>query len=184
MDKIIKLIFEARYLKNLPRSGYTFLGNGNESVAEHSFIITFISYLLAKLNPEADEKKLIIMSLIHDIPESRTGDINYVQKKYVKKDEQKAVNDITDSLFFGEEIKDLLEEFNEGKTLESKLAGDADQLAFLVDLKVLKDKGAKSVNKWIDSIMTRFKTKEGKKLAEQIISSDSDLWWLENYVDA
>lgn len=184
MDNITKLIFEARYLKKLKRSGYTFLENGEESVAEHSFLITIISYALAKLNKSADDRKIVLMSLFHDLPESRTGDINYVQRRYVFKDEEKAIDDITKDLFFGDEIKSLLSEFNEGKTIEAQLAADADQISFLIDLKVLKDKGARSVGKWIDAVEKRLKTEEGKKLASKIMDSDSDAWWLEIYVDA
>ncbi|MDY0132884.1 MAG: HD domain-containing protein [Desulforegulaceae bacterium] len=183
MEKIAGLIFEARLLKKLPRSGYSFLGNGKETVAEHSFIICIVSYILAKMCPEADEKKIVFMSLFHDLPEARTGDINYVQKKYVTKNEDKAVDDMVSGLFFGEDIKRLLKEFNSGKTLESKLANDADQIAFLADLKALKDKGAKASSKWIEAVFQRLKTNEGKKVAEALLNSDSDSWWLENYVD-
>ncbi|MCB9480949.1 MAG: HD domain-containing protein [Desulfobacteraceae bacterium] len=183
MEKLAGLIFEARLLKNLPRSGYSFLGNGNENVAEHSFIVSVVSYILAKMCPSADEKKIVFMSLFHDLPESRTGDINYVQKKYVEKDENMAIEDIASGLFFGEEFKSLLQEFNEKKTVESKLANDADQIAFLVDLKVLRDKGAKTASKWIEAVLGRLKTDEGKKIAEAVLNSDSDSWWLENYVD-
>lgn len=107
MKEYVNMIFEARMLKNIPRSGYSFLGNGRESVAEHSFLITFISYILAKLNPQADEKKIVFMALLHDLPESRIGDINYVQKKYVKADENKAVKDMIKDIFFGKEIEAL-----------------------------------------------------------------------------
>ncbi|MDY0360960.1 MAG: HD domain-containing protein [Desulforegulaceae bacterium] len=183
MEKLAGLIFEARLLKRLPRSGYSFLGNGSENVAEHSFIISIVSYILAKMCPMADEKKIVFMSLFHDLPEARTGDINYVQKKYVEKDEKKAIEDIVSGLFFGQEIKDLLYEFNEGKTIEAKLANDADQIAFLADLKVLRDKGVKTTSRWIEAVSKRLKTDEGKKIAETLLNSDCDSWWLENYVD-
>ncbi|MGM0418184.1 MAG: HD domain-containing protein [Thermodesulfobacteriota bacterium] len=184
MENLVKLIFEAGLLKKLPRSGYSFLGNGSENVAEHSFIITVIAYVLAKLNPDADEKKIVFMALFHDLPEARTGDINYVQKKYVVKDEEKAVKDIVSGLFFGSEIESLIEEFNKGETLEAKLANDADQLAFIADLKILKDKGAKKTSMWIEAVKKRLVTEHGISLAEQLIEADSDQWWLENYVDA
>jgi putative hydrolase of HD superfamily len=90
---------------------------------------------------------------------------------------------MTSGLFFGEEIKCLLKEFNNGQSLEAKLANDADQIAFLADLKVLRDKGAKTASKWIEKVVERLKTNESKKLAENLLSSDCDSWWLENYVD-
>ena len=183
MEKIINLMFEARSLKMIPRSGYSFLGNGSESVAEHSFIITFVSYLLAKLQPDVDEKKLLLMSLLHDLPEARIGDINYVQKDYLNINEKKAVERLSEGLPFGDEIMDLIDEFNACFTTESKLARDADQIAFLIDLKFLKDKGARKVARWIDVVQKRLKTEIAKELVARMMDSDSDSWWLENYID-
>ncbi len=37
MEAIANLLFEARSLRTLPRSGYQFLGAGRESVAERMF---------------------------------------------------------------------------------------------------------------------------------------------------
>jgi len=183
MEKIINLMFEARSLKMIPRSGYSFLGNGSESVAEHSFIITFVSYLLAKLQPDVDEKKLLLMSLLHDLPEARIGDINYVQKDYLNINEKKAVERLSEGLPFGDEIMELIDEFNACLTTESKLARDADQIAFLIDLKFLKDKGARKVARWIDVVQKRLKTEIAKELVARMMDSDSDSWWLENYID-
>ena len=47
MKKIANLLFEAKILKEIPRSGYHFLGAGKESVAEHSFSTTFIAYVMS-----------------------------------------------------------------------------------------------------------------------------------------
>ena len=94
MKHIAQLLFEARSLKRLPRSGYQFLGVGRESVAEHSFSTTFIAYVLSHMVPEADARKLITMSLVHDLPEARVGDLNYVQKFYLQADEGAAVDDM------------------------------------------------------------------------------------------
>ena len=177
MKKYADLIFEARHLKKIPRTGYTFLGSGRESVAEHSFLVTFISYLFAKLNSDADEKKILLMALLHDFPESRIGDINYFQKIYVENKEKKAIDDMSEGLFFKDEITGLLKEFNEGRTIESKLARDADQIAFIVDLKALKDKGAKGIDKWVESVEERLCTETGIEIAKEILSTDSDDWW-------
>jgi len=41
------------------------------------------------------------MCILHDLPEARTGDMNYVNKKYVNVDEKKAVKELTEGLFWG-----------------------------------------------------------------------------------
>ena len=141
MHPIGNLLFEARMLKDIPRSGYAFLGAGDESVAEHSFITTFIGFIMAQMVPDADGRRLVYMCLVHDLPESRIGDLNYVQKKYVTANENRAIDDTGRDLPMGGALADLMAEFNARKTLESRLAHDADQLALILDLKNLKDIG-------------------------------------------
>ena len=183
MQHIVHLLFEARKLKDIPRSGYHFLEAGKESVAEHSFITTFIALIMAQMHPEIDGDRLIQMCLIHDFHEARTGDLNYVQKKYVSADEVTALYDAVASLPFKSIFTDLMAEFNEGKTPEAKLARDADQLAFVLDLKSLIDQGHNPSKKWIDHVIRRLKTDTGKKLALTISQTESDAWWLKDYSD-
>ena len=75
MKKIAHLLFEAKMLKEIPRSGFHFLGAGKESIAEHSFCTTFIAYVMSQLEPTVDALKLTTMCLVHDLPEARTGDL-------------------------------------------------------------------------------------------------------------
>ncbi len=183
MKNIANLLFEARILKEIPRSGYHFLGTGKESIAEHSFIITFIAWVMSKIEPDVDALKLISMCIVHDLCEARTGDLNAVQKQYVKADEKKALNDLTKHLPFGSSIVKLVDEFNECKTLEARLAYDADQLAFIVDLKAKADLGITSPVKWLPYVINRLKTDVGKKIAEDISHTEWDEWWLKNFID-
>ena len=183
MKDIANLLFEARMLKEIPRSGYHFLGAGKESVAEHVYMTTFIAYALAQSDPDADALKLVSMCLIHDLPEARIGDLNYVQKKYVEPYEEKAIGDTTRTLPFGDSITGLLAEFNAGESHEARLAKDADQISFILDLKALADTGYSTPGKWLPIIMSRLKTDAGKKLAKTITETEWDEWWLKNYVD-
>ena len=183
MKNIATLLFEAKKLKEIPRSGFHFLGIGKESVADHSFMVTFIAYIMSKMFPDVDALKLISMSLIHDLPEARTGDLNYVQKKYVTADEEKAIKDTLCDIPFGESIAELIEEFNEGKSTEARLAHDADQIALILELKSLSDIGSAAPAKWLPHVLSRLKTSEGKKLAESINRTDWDSWWMENYAE-
>ena len=183
MKNIANLLFIARILKDIPRSGYHFLGAGKESVAEHSFSITFIAFIMSQMIPEVNSEKLITMCLVHDLPEAKTGDLNYVQKKYVIADESKAIEDITKNLPFGSSIADLINEFNLAQSIEAKLAHDADQIALILDLKALADIGYNPPKKWLPAALKRLKTKIGKNIAESIIKTEWDEWWLENYVD-
>ena len=184
MEAIANLLFEARSLRTLPRSGYQFLGAGRESVAEHTFSITFIAYVLSRLVPEADGQKMMTMCLVHDLPEARIGDLNYVQKLYVTANEPAAIDDLTASLPFGDELKTLIDEFNRGQSLEAQLARDADQIAFILELKDLSDLGYVPPGTWIPNIRRRLHTEIGQQLVEAILSTERDAWWRQKFVDS
>ncbi len=179
MKRIANFLFEVGMLSRTPRSGYQFLGSGKESVAEHILRTVFVGYVLCKMDATLDEIKILKMCILHDLPEARTGDMNYVNKKYVNVDEDKAVMELTTSLFFGHEIQAVIEEFNRKETRESFIARDADQIALILQLKECGDLGNKYADEWIGFALQRLTTENGKKLAEIIIRTDSSHWWFE-----
>ncbi len=177
MRDIVNFLFEVGILKRIPRSGYQFLGTGSESVADHSFRVAIIAYLLAKNEPKADTQKVVLMSLFHDFHEARTGDHNYVNKRYVTVNEDKAVSDLAQKLTSGREIVSLIDEFNSRETLEARLVQDADQLDFILELKRQQDLGNKSAAEWLKYSVKRLITDFSKKLANEIVHTDSSDWW-------
>jgi len=183
MKNIADLLFEVGMLCKTPRSGYQFLGSGKESVAEHVLRTVFVGYCLCKLNPKLDEFRVLKMCILHDLPEARTGDMNYVNKKYVTVDEEKAVRELTEGLFFGEDIRGAIDEFNAKETPEARAVRDADQLALILQLKEYGDLGNKYSDEWIQYALQRLTTEEGKKLADQILRTDSSNWWFKDKSD-
>jgi putative hydrolase of HD superfamily len=179
MKNIANLLFESKMLKEIPRSGYHFLGSGHESVAEHSFSTTFIAFVMSKLETKVDALKLISMCLVHDLAESRIGDLNSVQKNYVSADETRALEDTIKNLPFGPSITQLIHEFNEGRSIEAQLAYDADQLALVLDLKCLSDIGYQPPNDWLPHVLKRLKTNMGHEIARRIMETKRDEWWLD-----
>jgi putative hydrolase of HD superfamily len=178
MKKIANLLFEAKILKEIPRSGFHFLGVGRESVAEHCFSTTFIAYVMSRMEPEIDALKLIGMCLIHDLPEARIGDLNTVHKKYIKVDEVKAIKDAVKGLAFEKIMMDNFNEYIEGNSMEAKLAHDADQLALILELKDLMDIGYKPPETWMQNVLSRLETETGKKIAQAVLDTHRDEWWL------
>jgi len=177
MDSLANFLFEVGMLSRTPRSGYQFLGSGKESVAEHVLRTVFVGYTLCKMDDSLDEFRVLKMCFLHDLPEARTGDMNYVNKKYVNVDEEKAVSELTKNLFFGDDIKAAIDEFNRKETKESLITRDADQIALILQLKECGDLGNKYSEEWIDFALQRLNTENGKKLAERITRTDSSLWW-------
>ena len=177
MHNIANFLFETGMLKRTPRSGFQFLGSGSESVAEHIFRTLYIGYVLGTLCDGVSVDRLIKMCLFHDLPEARTGDLNYVNKKYVEVNEGRAVNDLTKHLIFGPEICALISEFNEGKSEEALLARDADQIEMILSLKEHKDLGNKYAEEWLGYSLKRLQTSTARELANAILDTDSSQWW-------
>jgi putative hydrolase of HD superfamily len=182
---LAKFLFEAGMLKKMRRTGYPFLGTGSESVADHSFRAALLGYMLALKQPELDAPKVALLLLHHDLAEARTGDLNYMQKRYAKADEEKAIQHQVRDLpeVMADSIRSLTTEFNESKTPEAILARDADQLDFLVELKEQKDLGNKYADDWIRYALKRLQTDAAKELARDILTTDWTEWWFEKRDD-
>jgi len=178
------LLFEAKFLKEIPRSGFQFLGAGRESVAEHSYMTVFIAFVLSTMEPAVDARKLVAMCIVHDLPESRIGDLNNVQKVYVKADETRALEDLGGTTSLKAHIAELLSEFNAGTSPEARLAKDADQLGLILELKDLIDKGYAPAKKWLPYVLDRLQTESGRRIAEEILATERDRWWMKNYLDS
>jgi putative hydrolase of HD superfamily len=177
LEKIADFLFEVGMLKRTPRTGFQFLGTGKETVAEHSFRCAIIGYVLAKMDNGVNTEHVIRLCLFHDLVEARTGDLNYVNKRYVSADENSAVRDMTENLPFGEEIRKLAEEFNARESKESLLAHDADQLEMILQLKELGDLGNSYSKDWITTAMKRLYTETGKRMARSVLNRDFSSWW-------
>ncbi|MDY6850007.1 MAG: HD domain-containing protein [Geoalkalibacter sp.] len=183
MKHLANFFFEAGMLKRTPRTGFQFLGSGAESVAEHSFRATLIGYTLARLDGCVDVGKVLQMCLFHDISEARTGDLNYVNKKYVQVDEKKAVDDLARTLPFGDDYRALLEEFIAAESDEARIAHDADQIEMILALKEHKDLGNRYADEWYPFSVRRLRTETARRLAETIWATDSSRWWFDDDTD-
>jgi putative hydrolase of HD superfamily len=183
MDAIANFLFEVGMLKRTPRTGLQFLGSGEESVAEHVFRVVFIGYSLVRMEQDVDELKVLKMCFLHDLPEARIGDLNYVNKKYVTADETKAIRDLAETIPFGGDIEQVIEEFNRAETREAQLANDADQLELILMLKEYKDLGNKYADEWISYALKRLRTEKAQALAHAIIDTDSTSWWFKDKSD-
>ncbi len=177
MKSTVNFLFEVGMLKKTPRTGYQFLGSGAESVAGHSFRTAIIGYALSVQEPQANVKKATLMCLFHDLHEARTGDHNYVNKRYVQVDEEKALGDLAQELPFGPEILSLSQEFRKGDSLEALISRDADQLDLILELKEQLDLGNKYASDWLKYALERLHTGSARKMAQEILETDSTEWW-------
>ncbi len=168
-------------LKRTMRTGYAFLGSGNESAAAHSFNTAFIAYVLGKMTPGVDVSRMVLMALIHDIPEARTGDANAVHKRYVKREEKRAFEDAVRNTFLSDELLELYNEYEESKSLEALLVQDADQIDMLISLKEQEDCGNPNASMWLPFVEKRLKTDQARALANKIMKTHWASWWMDDF---
>ncbi len=132
--EFLDILHVAERLKDTKRHCTT--SNGRvESVAEHSWRISLMSFLLKNEFPDANMDKVTNMCLIHDLGECFTGDI----PTFIKTEEDRITED--DLLIewvkslpkeVSNEMASLYEEMNEQKTIESKIYKALDKLEAVI----------------------------------------------------
>lgn len=173
----INFFFEVGMLAKTPRSGFHFLGTGEQSVAEHVNRTTFIAYALAQMDKSIDTLKVLKMALFHDISETRISDLNHIHQKYVERKEHSAITDISESVPFGNDVYTTLGEYEKRESKEALLVKDADTLEWLLALKEQVDTGNTRALDWMKDGMKRLKTKNGIALGKAILDINSNDWW-------
>ena len=176
LERLADFLFEAGMLRKTPRSGYQFLGSGQENVAEHSFRTAIIGYVLAQL-AGANSAHTALICLFHDFAEARTGDFNYVNRMYNQTNPRAALVHATFNTGLEKELLELWDELCAEKTLEAQLAHDADQLDLILSLKEELDLGNPYAAKWLESSLKRLTTKPAQNLAQVITQTDHTHWW-------
>ena len=173
---LVHFLFEISTLKRLQRTGWQILGSGGESIAEHSYMVAVISYLLAE-QTGADIGETLLMALFHDIEEARTGDVYRLAKLYVTVDKDQARTDALKRLPKRNRIEKLLGEYDQRKTLEAKIVKDADNLSLCLELKMLVEKGNTHAGEWLDANIGALQLKESKDMGNALLKTDSQGWW-------
>lgn len=78
-NELLAVLHTVERLKDTTRHCYTSQGR-HESVAEHSWRVTLMAFLMRDEFPELDMDKVMQMCLIHDLGECFTGDIPSFEK--------------------------------------------------------------------------------------------------------
>ncbi len=176
LTRLADFLFEVGMLRKTPRTGYQFLGTGQENVAEHSFRAAVIGWTLAHM-ADADPSRTAMLCLFHDLHEARTGDLNYVSRLYHTADRDLALRHATAGTGLGEAVMAMWDELEEAHSKEAQLAQDADQIDLILNLKEQLDLGNVYAGKWIEAALQRLRTQAGRDLAERITQTDHTDWW-------
>lgn len=190
--KIADFLFEIGTMRKINRAHYQVLltNDSSDNIASHSFRVAMIGWLLAE-KEGLDVNKVLKMCLLHDVGEVRTGDQNWIHKKYVKTFDEDVIEDQMKDL--PKDFLDLSKEFKERKTPEAKLAKEADLIDQILLLKEYEHQGNKEASLWLKG-----KTEEEKdsrqfnllqtdfaiELAKKIIEDNPSDWWKNSWSES
>ena len=133
-EKFLEIMHVAENLKNNTRHSWTSTGR-HESVAEHSWRLTLMAYLMKDEFPMADINKVMLMCLVHDIGEAVTGDIpSFLKTDTDESIEEDAVTKLLETFPepYKTELTELFTEMNALETLESKIYKALDKMEAVI----------------------------------------------------
>lgn len=141
MKEIVRKIQDFLRLKRTIRSGWGYYGYGpQETVASHTFGTAILTLLIGrevqKSGVKLDLFKALTMALIHEVGETRLGDLHlearrFLGEEYVSKTEQKVAGEVLKDDY----LQAIFEEFEEGKSAEAKFVRAIDKLELLIEAK-------------------------------------------------
>jgi putative hydrolase of HD superfamily len=134
-SEVLQLLIHGNQLKRSVRSGWMQRGIANaEDVAAHSYGVAFAALVLVQtvacpLNLE----KVLIMALLHDLPEGVTTDIptpvwRHLPQGIKTEVERGAMSEILGETLFAPVLMKYWEELHQKETPEALLVHDADKL--------------------------------------------------------
>ncbi len=138
-NSVLDLILATNRLKTTPRTGWAVKGVPKfESVADHSHGVSLIALLLTDLiEGEFDREKVLSMAVMHDLPESVTGDLSLGGSRLLPRGakavaEKLAFDELFAGLDFGPRWQALWQEFEDLASPEAHIVRDADRIDLLV----------------------------------------------------
>jgi putative hydrolase of HD superfamily len=186
-QKIVRFLFEMGTMRKLPRMHrQTFLTDDmTDNIATHSYRVALIGWFLAQMEG-ADPYKVAMMCMVHDMGEVRTGDHNWIHKRYVKIFEEEIREEQLGNLPFPE-IKAIADEYEKRESREAIIAKDADLLDQIFLLREYTWQGNKEAQIWLEGKpgesfdqnvrRERFKTESARKLYDTALKEDPSSWW-------
>lgn len=177
-QKDINLLFELGNIRFIERMWRRFLGHDFQNLAEHHFRVFWIAMVIASHEEGVDTGKIAKMALLHDIAESRTGDVDYLSRQYVERREEMAIKDMLGGSSLEDEFIELWREYEKRESLESRIVKDADNLDCDFELADQKSKGSSIINKDTRDFVAENKlyTTTAKQMYKQVYKTDPHIW--------
>jgi len=141
---LLNFLLVCNTLKRIPRTGWLIRGATPaiaETVAGHSHTTTLVAYFLALQDEKVDIRRLLLMALIHDLPEAELGDISRVPLPELRdfyQAKRLAESQVMMSLLSNlepeirTELANIWQDYITGTSYESRIVEAADRLATII----------------------------------------------------
>ncbi len=142
-------------LKRVAREGWRRIGiESPESVAEHSYGVTLLAWRYAR-EAGLDQRRVLLMALLHDFHEARLGDIPSPEKKLLGFEAVEAAERKAEQAQWpaDSEVLELLEELRTGESEEARLVRAMDGLELLIQARLYAADGYAGAQDFIDVFM-------------------------------
>lgn len=184
-EKITNFLFEMGTVRKLPRMHRQSLltNDDSDNIASHTFRVAIIAWILAK-RESSDLYKTLMMALLHDTKEARSGDHNWIHKRYAKLYEDEIINAQMGELPFSD-FKEIVNEFQNRESKEAIIAKDADLLDEVLLLREYEWQGNKEAQIWLrgksgekqNKQLKKLQTESAQNLGKQILEQNPSDWW-------
>lgn len=181
-EKVVKFYVLCSRLKNLIRTGWkdwNVKAERVESVAEHVYGVQMLALAMySEYQYDIDIEKVLYMLAVHELEETIIGDLTFLQISSEDKAKigHAAIEKILADLINGDEIKNIILEFDEHKTAESLFAYHCDKLECDLQCKLYDEA----------HLVDPYDQKESAEHSEEVMSklkNGTSTWsslWLEN----
>lgn len=147
-DSIVQSIFRFDLLTRIPRTGFLMRGvDAPETVGEHIYSAAILAVLivpeLRKAGIEVDGEKLVSMVLLHEAGEILLGDIPAPAAAFFGPGGKSAAERAAGKqvLSAHPECAALVDEFEDGTSLEARLARTLDKLQMMIQVLIYESEG-------------------------------------------
>lgn len=124
----VEFLFEMGNIRLVQRTWRRFYTPEFANLAEHHFRMFWIAMVIAEREGNVDTGRIAKMVLVHDIAESRTGDVDYLSRQYVERNQELGIKDMLKDTALEKEFYELWQEYEAHETKEAQIAKDADML--------------------------------------------------------
>ena len=173
---ILDFLKDSANLKSISRQGWIdkLSIKNPESVADHSYLMAIMAMIISDLE-NYDSEKILKMTLLHDLAESKIGDITPEQmtSENKMKIENDAFNEIIDQLpdTLKSQYLEIWKEYQNNNSKESLFVHQIDKLEMALQAKIYQKDGKtmEDIEPFLESAKTSITDKKLKELFTKII---------------